>query len=507
MKFAITYFSPVHPEMEICRRIERASQNLGIECYFVGQDGYVLQNKKHITEIKPDFLIVFDPAHLTLFDVFTYHLLWFVPGLVNTQHAIFYNALSINCDDRLGFPSEKAISYYNQFYGDINLNYLFPSVPKNYVLPPREFKSGETYKAFYAGINVDSKTVRHEKIFKYLDEKGLVNLYGPRQIEGKTNWKGFKAYRGEIKFDGHSLMETANASGITLALHHEVHASFSMPTNRLFEGIAAGTLVITDRMSFAEKEFKDCIALAQYCLQVLGVEEDVTYHLSKWDPNNREKYIGDPEVWNETEEDIRQMLEELNIPFTEDVGEAAFYGPKVDINAKNVYGKEDTMITIQWDALLAEQFDMYYIDEKGDKVRPYIIHRTSMGCYERTLAWLIEKYAGMFPTWLCPEQVRVLPISDKYADYADSVAAKIREHKIYVEADHRAEKLGYKIRDARLARVPYILVVGEKEQETGAVSVRSRFLGDEGQKPLEQFINDICEEIRTKAIRKIEVTE
>ena len=178
----------------------------------------------------------------------------------------------------------------------------------------------------------------------------------------------------------------------------------------------------------------------------------------------------------------------------------------MDINAKNVYGKEDTMITIQWDALLAEQFDMY-IDEQGDKVRPYIIHRTSMGCYERTLAWLIEKYAGMFPTWLCPEQVRVLPISDKYADYADSVAAKIREHKIYVEADHRAEKLGYKIRDARLARVPYILVVGEKEQETGAVSVRSRFLGDEGQKPLEQFINDICEEIRTKAIRKIEVTE
>lgn len=266
MKFAITYFSPVHPEMEICRRIERASQNLGIECYFVGQDGYVLQNKKHITEIKPDFLIVFDPAHLTLFDVFTYHLLWFVPGLVNTQHAIFYNALSINCDDRLGFPSEKAISYYNQFYGDINLNYLFPSVPKNYVLPPREFKSGETYKAFYAGINVDSKTVRHEKIFKYLDEKGLVNLYGPRQIEGKTNWKGFKAYRGEIKFDGHSLMETANASGITLALHHEVHASFSMPTNRLFEGIAAGTLVITDRMSFAEKEFKDCIFFIDFNL-------------------------------------------------------------------------------------------------------------------------------------------------------------------------------------------------------------------------------------------------
>ena len=270
--------------------------------------------------------------------------------------------------------------------------------------------------------------------------------------------------------------------------------------------ISEGHLIV--RPDQMVKEFKDCIALAQYCLRTLGVEEDVTYHLSRWDPAiHGNKYIGKPEVWEDTEQHIRNVLNELKIPFVEDIGEAAFYGPKVDINAKNVYGKEDTMITIQWDALLAEQFDMYYIDEKGDKVRPYIIHRTSMGCYERTLAWLIEKYAGMFPTWLCPEQVRVLPISDKYADYADSVAAKIREHKIYVEADHRAEKLGYKIRDARLARVPYILVVGEKEQETGAVSVRSRFLGDEGQKPLEQFINDICEEIRTKAIRKIEVTE
>lgn len=259
MKFAITYFSPIHPEMEICRRIEKASQNLGIECFFVGPDGYVLQNKKHISEVKPDFLIVFDPAHLTLFDVFTYHLLWFVPGLVNSHHAVFYNSLSISCDDRLGFPSEKAISYYNQFYGEVNSNYLFPSVPKNYALPPKEFKDGESYKAFYAGINVDSKTVRHEKIFRYLDDRGLVNLYGPKNIEGKRNWKGFKSYKGEIKFDGHSLMETANASGITLALHHEAHVSFSMPTNRLFEGIAAGTLVITDRMSFIEQEFGDSI--------------------------------------------------------------------------------------------------------------------------------------------------------------------------------------------------------------------------------------------------------
>ena len=165
--------------------------------------------------------------------------------------------------------------------------------------------------------------------------------------------------------------------------------------------ISEGHLIVRPDQMISE--FKDCIALAQYCLQTLGVEEDVTYHLSKWDPENKEKYIGEPEVWEKTEQDIRNILNELNIPFTEDVGEAAFYGPKVDINAKNVYGKEDTMITIQWDALLAEQFDMYFINKDGEKERPYIIHRTSMGCYERTLAWLIEKYAGAFPTWLSPE--------------------------------------------------------------------------------------------------------
>ena len=162
--------------------------------------------------------------------------------------------------------------------------------------------------------------------------------------------------------------------------------------------ISEGHLIV--RPDQMVEEFKGCLALAKHCLETLGVEEDVTYHLSKWDPNNREKYIGEPEVWEQTEGSIRQVLIELGIPFTEDVGEAAFYGPKVDINAKNVYGKEDTMITIQWDALLAEQFDMYYIDQNGEKQRPYIIHRTSMGCYERTLAWLIEKYAGKFPTWL-----------------------------------------------------------------------------------------------------------
>ena len=187
--------------------------------------------------------------------------------------------------------------------------------------------------------------------------------------------------------------------------------------------ISEGHLIV--RPDQMVEEFKNCIALARYCLKTLGVEEDVTYHLSRWDPDNREKYIGEPEVWEETEQHMRNIMNELEIPYVEDIGEAAFYGPKIDINAKNVYGKEDTMITIQWDALLAEQFDMYYIDEKGDKVRPYIIHRTSLGCYERTLAWLIEKYAGAFPTWLAPEQVRVLPISEKYLDYAQKVKEQL----------------------------------------------------------------------------------
>ncbi len=269
--------------------------------------------------------------------------------------------------------------------------------------------------------------------------------------------------------------------------------------------ISEGHLIV--RPDQMVEEFKGCLALAKYCLETLGVEEDVTYHLSKWDPDNKEKYIGDPEVWNETEEHIRRVLTELGIKFTEDIGEAAFYGPKVDINAKNVYGKEDTMITIQWDALLAEQFDMYYIDENGEKVRPCIIHRTSIGCYERTLAWLIEKYAGLFPTWLCPEQVRVLPISEKYKDYAEQVNAELKKNGIRSSVDNRSEKIGYKIRETRLAKVPYMLVVGAKEAEEGVVSVRSRYLGDEGAKKLDDFIAAITKEIRTKEIRKIEVQE
>ena len=257
----------------------------------------------------------------------------------------------------------------------------------------------------------------------------------------------------------------------------------------------------------AEEELKNCFDLAYYVLSTLGLQDDVTYRLSKWDPANKKKYLGDDDYWNRTQEALREVLREKGVPFVEADGEAAFYGPKIDIQAKNVYGKEDTMITIQLDMFLAERFDMYYIDQNGDKKRPYIIHRTSIGCYERTLAWLIEKYAGKFPTWLCPEQVRVLPISEKYAEYGQKVLDELKKNGIDATMDNRSEKIGYKIREARLDKLPYMLVVGAKEEEEGKVSVRSRFAGDEGQKALSVFINDICEEIRTKRIRPIEVTE
>ena len=198
---------------------------------------------------------------------------------------------------------------------------------------------------------------------------------------------------------------------------------------------------------------------------------------------------------------------EKGLPFKEADGEAAFYGPKIDIQARNVYGKEDTMITIQLDCAIAENFDMYYIDQNGEKKRPYIIHRTSLGCYERTLAWLIEKYAGKFPTWLCPEQVRILPISDKYAEYAEEVKQELARNGVDVTVDHRSEKIGFKIRDARLNRLPYMLVVGEKEASDRTVSVRSRYAGDEGIEAVDSFVDRICKEIRTKEIRKEEVTE
>ena len=251
----------------------------------------------------------------------------------------------------------------------------------------------------------------------------------------------------------------------------------------------------------AEEELTRCTELCHYVMTTLGIDGDVTYRLSKWDPENTEKYLGDEEYWNSTQQYLRDVMDKNNIKYTEADGEAAFYGPKIDIQAKNVYGKEDTMVTIQLDCASAEKFGMYYIDENGEKKLPWIIHRTSMGCYERTLAWLIEHYAGKFPTWLCPEQVRVLPISEKYIDYANKVAAELKKNDVDVTVDNRAEKIGYKIREARLDKLPYMLVVGAQEEEEGTVSVRSRYEGNEGSKPLSDFIEQICKEIRTKEIR------
>lgn len=265
--------------------------------------------------------------------------------------------------------------------------------------------------------------------------------------------------------------------------------------------ISEGHLIV--RPDQVEEEFAGCLDLARYCLKTLGLEEDVSYRFSKWDPNNKEKYLGDASQWEKTQDRMREILNHLGVSFTEEDGEAAFYGPKLDIQLKNVYGKEDTIITIQLDFALAERFDMYYIDRDGEKKRPFIIHRTSMGCYERTLAALIEKYEGAFPTWLAPEQVRILPISEKYHDYAKKVEEKLKANQILCTVDERSEKIGYKIRDARLKKVPYMLVVGQKEEELGVVSLRSRYEGDEGQVALDRFIDDIGREIRTREIRKV----
>ncbi len=269
--------------------------------------------------------------------------------------------------------------------------------------------------------------------------------------------------------------------------------------------ISEGHLIV--RPDQVEEEFKGCVDLAKYCMTTLGLQDDVSYRLSLWDPNNQEHYLGNAELWDKVQDMMRSILNHIGIEYTEEEGEAAFYGPKLDIQAKNVYGKEDTMITIQLDMFLAERFDMTFVDKDGEKKRPYIIHRTSLGCYERTLAWLIEKYEGKFPTWLCPEQVRILPISEKYEKYAEEVEAKLKENGVLAATDGRSEKIGFKIREARLAKIPYMLVVGQKEEEDKTVSVRSRFAGDEGVKSLDEFVEQICKEIRTKEIRKEEVVE
>ena len=260
--------------------------------------------------------------------------------------------------------------------------------------------------------------------------------------------------------------------------------------------ISEGHLMCTPEQ--LEEEFKSCVEFATYMLKTLGLYEDVSYRFSQWDPDDKGKYIGTTEQWDEAQGTMKKILDHLEIPYKIGIGEAAFYGPKLDIQIKNVFGKEDTLITIQIDQMLAKQFGMEYVDKDGEKKNPYIIHRTSIGCYERTLALLIEKYAGAFPTWLAPVQVKILPISDNYLDYAKEINEKLAQNGIRVELDTRNEKIGYKIREAQLEKVPYMLIAGEKEQADGTVSVRSRKNGDQGAMPIDEFIDSILLEIKNR---------
>ena len=261
--------------------------------------------------------------------------------------------------------------------------------------------------------------------------------------------------------------------------------------------ISEGHLMCTPEQ--LEDEFKGCLELAIYMLKTLGLYEDVSYRFSQWDPDDRDKYIGTDEQWDEAQGVMGKILDNLEIPYKIGIGEAAFYGPKLDIQIKNVHGKEDTLITLQVDQMLAEKFGMEYVDKDGTKKHPYIIHRTSIGCYERTLALLIEKYAGAFPLWLAPVQVKLLPIADRHIDYANEVKARLEAVGMRVELDDRNEKIGYKIREARMQRVPYMLVMGDSEVESGTLSVRSRKEGDLGAKSVDEFITNALVEINTKA--------
>jgi threonyl-tRNA synthetase len=261
--------------------------------------------------------------------------------------------------------------------------------------------------------------------------------------------------------------------------------------------ISEGHLIVTPEQ--LEEEFLGVLDLINYIMDTLGIKEDISYRFSKWDPNNKEKYIDNPDAWEDTQAKMKNILDKIDIPYQEADGEAAFYGPKLDIQFKNVHGKEDTIITVQIDFNSPECFDMTYIDKNNEKKRPYVIHRTSIGCYERTIAMLIEKYAGAFPTWLAPVQVKVLPIVDKQFEYANQIAEKLSKLGVRVEVDERNEKIGYKIREAQLAKIPYMLVIGDREMQNGQVAVRSRKEGDLGVMDVDGFINKLTTEINTRA--------
>ena len=249
-----------------------------------------------------------------------------------------------------------------------------------------------------------------------------------------------------------------------------------------------------------EDEFKACLELTNYMMEKIGLKEDLTYRFSLWDPNDREKYLGTEEQWDEAQSKMKNILDDLGVDYKVGVGEAAFYGPKLDIQIKNVFGKEDTLVTIQIDQMLAEKFGMEYVDKDGIKKNPYIIHRTSIGCYERTLALLIEKYAGAFPTWLAPVQVKLLPIADRHLDYLLEAKKALEAKGIRCEVDDRSEKIGFKIRSAQLEKVPYMLLAGDKDIENNTVSLRTRSGGDKGAMALDEFVEKIVAEVESKSL-------
>lgn len=299
---------------------------------------------------------------------------------------------------------------------------------------------------------------------------------------------GLKSYRDlPLRYGETSTLFRNEASG-------EMHGLIRV---RQFT-ISEGHLIV--RPDQLEQEFKGCLELATYCLKCVGLDDDVSYRFSKWDPNNREKYIYDPEKWDKAQNEMERILNDLNVKYTVGIDEAAFYGPKLDIQIKNVYGKEDTLVTIQIDMFLAENFDMSYVDENGNKVRPYIIHRTSIGCYERTMALILEKFGGALPTWLAPTQVKVLSLTERTEDDAKALTAELKSKGVRAVEDVRNEKIGYKIREAQLEKVPYMIIIGDKEKENGVVSVRNRKSGDMGTMTKEEFIALINKEVEEKTL-------
>lgn len=299
---------------------------------------------------------------------------------------------------------------------------------------------------------------------------------------------GLKSYRDlPIRYGETSTLFRNESSG-------EMHGLIRV---RQFT-ISEGHLVCTP--SQLEKEFKGCLDLAMYLLKAIGLSDDVSYRFSRWDPNNTEKYINDPEKWEHAESEMQKILDNIGIDYSVGIDEAAFYGPKLDIQIKNVYGKEDTLVTIQVDMFLSERFDMTYIDENGEKVYPYILHRTSIGCYERTMALLIEKFKGAFPVWMAPEQVRVMSLTDRTEDVANQVRDQLRYAGIRAESDIRSEKIGYKIRAAQLDKIPYMIIIGDKEKEAGVIAVRSRKDGDLGTMSYDDFLKKIKKEIEELTI-------